>query len=379
VTLRSNLTKEQFESDVRTAKEHIAAGDIYQVVLSQRFEADVTADPFTVYRALRHVNPSPYMYFLRLGKLAIVGASPEMLVRVEGRRAQTHPIAGTRPRGATTDEDQRLAEELKRNEKERAEHVMLVDLGRNDLSRACVAGSVRVERFMDVERFSHVTHLVSEVVGELRPGVTPFELLRDCFPAGTVTGAPKIRAMQLIAELEDYRRGPYAGAVGYVLPGGTMDTCIALRTIVWIGEPASAGGSRSEPRSATYDVQAGAGVVADSVPALEWEETMNKAKALLKEAGADGMTLHEGTSARSPLTRKNRAIGERGCSRARSFRPPTSAAPIAASANVIRNAFTANGTKGKRSGVGAPSSAPARTGRWTRFPRKPSGSFFGST
>ena len=201
---------------MRTAKEHIAAGDIYQVVLSQRFEADVTADPFTVYRALRHVNPSPYMYFLRLGKLAIVGASPEMLVRVEGRRAQTHPIAGTRPRGATTDEDQRLAEELKRNEKERAEHVMLVDLGRNDLGRVCDYGTVRVPQFMTLERYSHVMHLVSIVEGQLAEDTDRLDALASCFPAGTVSGAPKVRAMEIIADLEPTRRGVYAGAVGYL-------------------------------------------------------------------------------------------------------------------------------------------------------------------
>jgi anthranilate synthase component 1 len=268
VTLRSNLTKEQFESDVRTAKEHIAAGDIYQVVLSQRFEADVTADPFTVYRALRHVNPSPYMYFLRLGKLAIVGASPEMLVRVEGRRAQTHPIAGTRPRGATTDEDQRLAEELKRNEKERAEHVMLVDLGRNDLGRVCDYGTVRVPQFMTLERYSHVMHLVSIVEGQLAEDTDRLDALASCFPAGTVSGAPKVRAMEIIADLEPTRRGVYAGAVGYLDFAGNLDFCITIRTVVMANGKAY--------------IQAGAGIVADSNPTAEYEETKDKAKAVVR-------------------------------------------------------------------------------------------------
>jgi anthranilate synthase component 1 len=216
------------------------------------------------------------MFFIRMGDRSIVGASPEMLVRVEGRHAITHPIAGTRPRGKSEEEDVRLGEELKRNEKERAEHVMLVDLGRNDLSRACVAGSVRVERFLEVKRFSHVTHLVSEVVGELYDGVSPFDLLRACFPAGTVSGAPKVRAMQIISELEDYRRGPYAGAVLYALPGGPLDACIAIRTIVL--------------HDGVALLQAGAGIVADSDPTAEHEECLRKLAALetaidLAEAG----------------------------------------------------------------------------------------------
>jgi anthranilate synthase component 1 len=268
VTLRSNLTREQFEANVRIAKEHIAAGDIYQVVLSQRFEADVTADPFTVYRALRHVNPSPYMYFMRLGGTAIVGSSPEMLVRVEGRRAETHPIAGTRPRGRNVDEDQRLAEELKRNEKERAEHVMLVDLGRNDLGRVCAYGTVRVPQFMTLERYSHVMHLVSIVEGQLADDTDRLDALASCFPAGTVSGAPKVRAMEIIADLEPTRRGIYAGAVGYLDFAGNLDFCITIRTVVMIGTKAY--------------LQAGAGIVADSNPTAEYEETRDKARAVVR-------------------------------------------------------------------------------------------------
>ena len=264
----SNQTKETFEAGVRAIKEHIAAGDIYQAVLSQRFEADVTADPFTVYRALRHVNPSPYMYFIRMGPLAIVGSSPEMLVRVEGRDVETHPIAGTRPRGASEEEDLRLAEELKRNEKERAEHVMLVDLGRNDLGRVCDFGSVRVPQYMALERYSHVMHLVSAVEGRLAEEHDHLDALVACFPAGTVSGAPKIRAMQLLAELEPTRRDIYAGAVGYIDFAGNLDFCIAIRTITI--------------RDGKARIQAGAGIVADSNPAAEYEETRDKARALLQ-------------------------------------------------------------------------------------------------
>ena len=264
----SNVTRERFEAGVRTIKEHIAAGNIYQAVLSQRFEADITADPFTVYRALRHVNPSPYMYFIRLGELAIVGSSPEMLVRVEAGRVETHPIAGTRPRGATEEEDLRLADELKRNEKERAEHVMLVDLGRNDLGRVCETGSVRVPQYMTLERYSHVMHLVSTVEGTLAGDRDHIDALVSCFPAGTVSGAPKIRAMQILAELEPTRRDIYAGAIGYIDFAGNLDFCIAIRTITI---------RRNRAR-----VQAGAGIVADSNPAAEYEETRDKAKALLQ-------------------------------------------------------------------------------------------------
>ena len=265
--VRSNMPKETFEAGVRTIKEHIAAGDIYQAVLSQRFEADVTADPFTVYRALRHVNPSPYMYFMRMGGLAIVGSSPEMLVRVEGRRVETHPIAGTRPRGTNEEDDLRLAEELKRNEKERAEHVMLVDLGRNDLGRVCEFGSVRVPQYMALERYSHVMHLVSTVDGRLAEERDRLDALVACFPAGTVSGAPKIRAMQILSELEPTRRDIYAGAVGYIDFAGNLDFCITIRTITI--------------RDGRARVQAGAGIVADSDPAAEYEETRDKARALI--------------------------------------------------------------------------------------------------
>ncbi len=268
VTLRANMTKDAYEANVRTAKEHIAAGDIYQVVLSQRFEADVTADPFTVYRALRYVNPSPYMYFMRMGKLAVVGSSPEMLVRVEGRHALTHPIAGTRPRGRTDEEDLRLAEELKRNEKERAEHVMLVDLGRNDIGRVCEYGTVRVPQFMALERYSHVMHLVSVVEGTLAAETDRLDALASCFPAGTVSGAPKVRAMQIISELEPTRRGIYAGAVGYLDFAGNLDFCITIRTVVMVNGKAY--------------IQAGAGIVADSNPAAEYEETRDKARAVVQ-------------------------------------------------------------------------------------------------
>jgi anthranilate synthase component 1 len=266
--LQSNFTQPGFEAIVRQAKEHIAAGDIYQVVLSQRFSADVGVDPFTVYRALRHVNPSPYMFFIRMADRSIVGSSPEMLVRVEGRHAVTHPIAGTRPRGRNEDEDQRLADELKRNEKERAEHVMLVDLGRNDLGRVCEYGTVRVPTFMTLERYSHVMHLVSVVEGQLSDAHDRLDALVACFPAGTVSGAPKVRAMQIISDLEPQRRGIYAGAVGYLDFAGNLDFCITIRTIVL--------------EHGRAWVQAGAGIVADSNPTAEYEETRDKARAMVR-------------------------------------------------------------------------------------------------
>jgi anthranilate synthase component 1 len=266
--LQSNYTRERFEEHVRAAKEHIAAGDIYQVVLSQRFEAEISADPFTVYRALRHVNPSPYMYFIRMGGVSVVGSSPEMLVRVEGSHVETHPIAGTRRRGRTGEEDMRLAEELKRNEKERAEHVMLVDLGRNDVGRVCEYGSVRVPQFMGLERFSHVMHLTSIVEGKLADDRDRLDALVSCFPAGTVSGAPKVRAMQIIKELEPSGRGLYAGAVGYLDFAGNLDFCIAIRTIIVSNGKAF--------------VQAGAGIVIDSHPTAEYEETRDKARALVR-------------------------------------------------------------------------------------------------
>jgi len=267
-TLRSNFTREEFEAAVARCQEYIRAGDIFQVVLSQRFSAPITAAPIDLYRVLRTVNPSPYMYYLQFDDLALVGSSPEVMVRVENGVAQLRPIAGTRPRGATEEEDKRLAEELLADEKERAEHVMLVDLGRNDLNRVCEYGSVRVDEMMVIERYSHVMHIVSNVVGKLAPDKDPFDLLRATFPAGTVTGAPKVRAMEIIDELEPTRRGPYAGAIGYFGFSGNMDSCITIRTALIKG--------------GTVHVQAGAGIVADSVPAKEYEETVNKAKAMLK-------------------------------------------------------------------------------------------------
>ena len=250
---------------MRRIQEYIRAGDAFQVVLSQRAERPTSASALELYRALRRVNPSPYLFLLELDGLALVGSSPETLVKCENRRASLNPIAGTTHPGEGD------AERLLASEKDRAEHVMLVDLGRNDLSRVCRAGSVRVERFLEPERFSHVTHLVSEVTGELRDDVGPFDLLRACFPAGTVSGAPKIRAMQIVSELEGHRRGPYAGAVGYALPDGTLDTCIAIRTIVL--------------RDGVARLQAGAGIVADSEPGAEHEECLNKLAAL--EAAID--------------------------------------------------------------------------------------------
>ena len=267
LTVDTNQTREAFEESVRSIQSEIAAGEIYQAVFSQRFETSTSADPFDVYRALRYVNPSPYMYFMRLGALAIVGSSPEMLVRVEGSRAETHPIAGTRPRGRTGEEDLRLADELKRSEKERAEHVMLVDLGRNDLGRVCEYGTVRVPQYMALERYSHVMHLVSTVEGRLAEGQDRLDALAATFPAGTVSGAPKIRAMEMLAGLEPTPRGIYGGAIGYLDFAGNLDFCIAIRTITM--------------RNGRATVQAGAGIVADSQPRAEYEETRDKARALL--------------------------------------------------------------------------------------------------
>lgn len=270
--LVGNMTRAEFEAAVARGKEHIAAGDIIQVVLAQRFSRPVRAAPFMVYRALRAVNPSPYMYFLDWGDFQIVGASPELLVLVENGVVSTNPIAGTRPRGDTPEADAALAEELRADEKERAEHLMLVDLGRNDVGRVSVPGTVRVRQFMEVERYSHVMHLVSQVTGRLREDLRPVDALRACFPAGTVSGAPKIRAMEIIAELEGEQRGVYAGAVGHVGFNGDLDTCIALRTMV--------------VKDGIAYVQAGGGVVADSDPAAEYEESCNKAAALLRAIDA---------------------------------------------------------------------------------------------
>jgi len=263
--LRRVPTQERYEEMVRTVKEHIVAGDVFQCVPSQRAERPTSASPLDVYRALRRVNPSPYLFLLELDGIALVGSSPERLVACEHGHASLCPIAGT------TEPTEGDVERLLSSEKDRAEHIMLVDLGRNDLSRVCRAGTVHVSRYLEVERFSHVSHLVSEVVGELHDGVSPFDVLRACFPAGTVSGAPKVRAMQLISELEGFRRGPYAGAVLYALPGGTMDACIALRTIVMADGIAH--------------LQAGAGVVADSDPTAEHEECLKKLAAL--EAAID--------------------------------------------------------------------------------------------
>jgi anthranilate synthase component 1 len=264
----SNRTREEFETMVRRSIDYIHAGDAFQVVPSQRLSRHVNAAPFTVYRALRAINPSPYMFFLDLRDFYIVGASPELLVRVEDDEMTIHPIAGTRPRGADREQDLHFEEELRNDPKERAEHVMLVDLARNDVGRVCVPGSVQVNEFMEVERYSHVMHLVSNVTGKLPKEITPYDALRAGFPAGTVTGAPKIRAMEIISELEGTQRGVYAGAVGYFSHSGNLDTAIALRTMVI--------------RNGRAYIQAGGGVVADSDPTGEYQESLNKARALLR-------------------------------------------------------------------------------------------------
>jgi anthranilate synthase component 1 len=259
-SIRRLPSRYEYERMVGVAKDYIRNGDAFQIVLSQRAERPTSAGAIQLYRSLRRVNPSPYLFLLELGDLALIGSSPETLVKAEGRRASVNPIAGTTRRSEGD------AERLLGSEKDRAEHVMLVDLGRNDLSRVCTAGSVHVERFLEPERFSHVTHLVSEVVGELREDVSHFDLLRATFPAGTVSGAPKVRAMQIISELEGHRRGVYAGAVGYALPGEAFDTCIAIRTMVL--------------RNGIAYLQAGAGIVADSEPQAEQQECLNKLAAL---------------------------------------------------------------------------------------------------
>ncbi|OGO49938.1 MAG: anthranilate synthase component I [Chloroflexi bacterium RBG_16_68_14] len=264
----SNMSREEYQAKVERIKEYIVAGDCIQVVFSQRFSRPTRAHPFDIYRALRTVNPSPYMFYLELGDFHLVGASPEMLVRVEEGAIDYHPIAGTRPRGRDAAGDAALEEELRRDEKERAEHIMLVDLGRNDVGRVSEPGTVQVTQLMDVERYSHVMHLVSHVTGRLRADMTSYDALRACFPAGTVSGAPKIRAMEIIAELERARRGPYAGAVGYFDLSGNLDTCITLRTTVVKDDVAY--------------VQAGGGIVYDSEPEREYQETVNKAQALLR-------------------------------------------------------------------------------------------------
>jgi anthranilate synthase component I len=262
------VSQKQFENAVKKAKEYIAAGDIFQVVLSQRAEFEPGVDAFEIYRALRRVNPSPYMYFLRMGDSHVLGSSPEMLVRVKGRKLEYRPIAGTRWRGRDEAEDQRIEAELRADEKECAEHVMLVDLGRNDVGRVSEYGSVKVRELMFVERYSHVMHLVSAVEGELREGLDAFDAFSSCFPAGTLSGAPKVRAMEIIEELEPLRRGVYGGAVLYADHAGNLDSCIAIRTMFMKGKKAY--------------LQSGAGIVADSIPRREYEESVNKAAAVLK-------------------------------------------------------------------------------------------------
>jgi anthranilate synthase component 1 len=264
---RSNFTQEQFEAAVRKCVDYIRAGDIFQVVPSQRLEVPIRVHPFQIYRTLRVVNPSPFMFYVRTPSVTLVGSSPEIMVRVKDGLVTTRPLAGTRRRGETDEEDRLLAEELLADPKELAEHVMLVDLGRNDVGRVARYRTVKLSDTMTIERYSHVMHITSNVAGQLAPGMTAFDALRACLPAGTVSGAPKVRAMQIIDEVEPHRRGPYAGAVGYFDFNGNMDTCIALRTIVVQG--------------GTAYVQAGAGIVADSVPANEWQETLNKARGLL--------------------------------------------------------------------------------------------------
>jgi len=265
---KSNFTQEQFEEGVEKCVEYIRAGDIFQVVISQRMEVPIQVHPFEIYRILRVINPSPFMFYMRTPNVTLVGSSPEVMVRVVDGRVTVRPLAGTRPRGVDEEEDRRLGKELLADPKERAEHVMLVDLGRNDVGRVSEYRSVKLDDVMTIERYSHVMHITSNVSGTLAPGKTAFDALEACLPAGTVSGAPKVRAMEIIDEIEPHRRGPYAGAVGYVDFNGNMDTCITLRTIVVQDNKAY--------------VQAGAGIVADSVPTTEWQETLNKARGLLK-------------------------------------------------------------------------------------------------
>jgi len=263
-----NFTKAAFEKMVEDSKEFIRAGDIFQIVLSQRFSRDFKKSPIDLYRALRTVNPSPYMFLLETGDFALVGASPEVHVRLTGRKVEIRPIAGTRPRGKTTAEDAALEKDLLADEKERAEHLMLVDLARNDIGRVCSFGSIKVPEFMTIERYSHVMHIVSQVEGQLAPERSAFDLMRATFPAGTVSGAPKVRAMQLISQMEATQRGSYAGALGYFSYDGNLDSCITLRTALI--------------KDGKVHIQAGAGIVADSVPSAEYQETINKASALFK-------------------------------------------------------------------------------------------------
>lgn len=274
----SNWTRQDFEDSVRKIKELIRAGECYQVVISQCFSRPTTAHPVAIYRAIRSLNPSPYMFLLQMADRSVIGASPEMLVKCSGRDLEYRPIAGTRPRGKTAEDDARLAEEMRVDQKEVAEHLMLVDLGRNDLGRVAEYGSVRVDNLMSVEKYSHVQHLVSHLSAKLRPGLDRFDALASCFPAGTVSGAPKVRATEIIQKMEPDARGVYAGSVGYFDYAGNMDTCIAIRTLVL--------------KNGIAHVQAGAGIVADSLPENEFDETVNKARALLKAVElAEGKNL----------------------------------------------------------------------------------------
>jgi anthranilate synthase component 1 len=285
----SNFRKPEYLDAVRKAKSYIRAGDIFQVVISQRFSAKVQAEPFEIYRELRALNPSPYLFYLHMNDVDVVGSSPEMLVKVQGRDVFYRPIAGTLPRGRDEAEDQRFARQMLASEKERAEHVMLVDLGRNDLGRVCEYGSVQVEQLMSVEKFSHVMHLVSSLRGRLREDVDCFDALMSCFPAGTVSGAPKVRAMEIVEELERTRRGIYAGGVLYLDFAGNLDSCIALRTMVI--------------KNGIAHVQAGGGLVADSTPEGEYQETVNKSRALLAALEA----AHSNGNEAAPRTSSNRS------------------------------------------------------------------------
>lgn len=275
--LKSNYTKREYENAVRKAKEYIRKGDVIQVVLSQRLQTPISSHPFQIYRALRSINPSPYMYYLKLGDFYLVGSSPEIMVRCEDGKVELRPIAGTRPRGSSEKEDELLIKDLLADPKERAEHIMLVDLGRNDVGRVARYRSVKVSSLMTIEKYSHVMHIVSDVSGRLKKGKDIFDCMRAAFPAGTVTGAPKVRAMEIIDELENVRRGPYAGSVGYFSFSGNLDSCITIRTILVKGKIAY--------------IQAGAGIVADSEPEDEYQETMNKARALVRAIEMAGRKL----------------------------------------------------------------------------------------
>lgn len=282
----ANFSRDSFINAVEKCKEYIRAGDFFQIVISQRFELEITTAPFDIYRTLRVVNPSPFMVYLTTPEVALVASSPEIMVRVENGKITTRPLAGTRPRGESDAEDRRLADELLTDPKERAEHVMLVDLGRNDVGRVSDFATVELDDLMTVERYSHVMHITSNVTGQLRPGLSPLDALIACLPAGTVSGAPKVRAMQVIDEIEPHRRGPYAGAIGYIDFTGNMDTCIALRTLVLVGNKAY--------------VQAGAGIVYDSDPASEYQETLNKAKVLIKAIEITEQRVHAARGGNAP-------------------------------------------------------------------------------